>query len=79
MTLEELNSWVDEAPEQQGPTPTFHVVQKPPRKLKGVWRNKKMRAARSPMYVTDPRNERHIWLRPISLRQFKKITQKDVR
>jgi hypothetical protein len=76
MTLEELNSWVDEEPEQQ--SPTFHVVQKPPRKLKGTWRNKKMRADRSPMWITDPRNERHVWLRPISLRQFKKITMKEV-
>jgi hypothetical protein len=77
MSIQDLDAWVDGEPEQQ--SPTFHVVHKPPRKLKGVWRDKKMRADRSPMYLTDYRNERHIWLSPISLKQFKKITRKEVK
>jgi hypothetical protein len=41
----------------------FYVTHENPGTVRGVWRNKKMRADRHPMYV-KPHDERHLWLSP---------------
>jgi len=70
LNLAELDAWVEGEPEQQ--SPKWRVVHERPRKLKGVWRDKKMRADRSPAYVTNHRSEKHLWLRPRVIHKLRK-------
>ena len=41
----------------------FYVVQRNPGTVRGVWRDKKMRADRHPLYF-NPHDERALWLSP---------------
>lgn len=76
--MSDLDRWTYEEPNEPGDV-EFFVVQKPPRKLKGVWRDKKMRADRSPAYLTDHRNEKHVWLRPVTMKHLKKIGLREIK
>jgi hypothetical protein len=62
MTLEEMQAWVDEDDEAEAERDVqFHIVQGAPFTAKGIWRKKRMRASRPPLYV-KPHDERHLWL-----------------
>jgi hypothetical protein len=63
MNLAEIDAWVDEEDDVSDTPTQFYITQGRSFTAKGVWRKKKMRADRAPMYV-KPHDERHLWLSP---------------